>query len=294
MPISLKDKVVLITGASSGFGADAAHLFAKEGAAVVLSARRIDRLQLLAEDIHNEGGEAVALPVDISDRIEIEAMLQAAFEIYGHVDILFNNAGFGRLDFLENLNAPRDIETQVAVNLLGTIQVVRVILPYMLARRQGHIINMASVAGLIGAPTYTIYAATKFGIRGFTEALRREVAPFGIKVSGIYPGPATTEFGLHTGAAEYRKDFKPPAWARLTSEQVARRVVQLAIRPRRTVVMPWWFHPAIWGNSLFPGLVDAIVINSFTRKFHRVQSNELPSTAMDEATSSPVKPEKAD
>jgi NADP-dependent 3-hydroxy acid dehydrogenase YdfG len=268
MAVSLKDKVVLITGASSGFGADAAHLFAKEGAAVVLSARRIDRLQVLAQQIQEEGGEALALPVDISERVEIESMMQAVFEIYGHVDILFNNAGFGRLDFLENLNPPRDIETQVAVNMLGTIQVVRVILPYMIARRQGHIINMSSMAGMIGAPTYTVYAATKFGIRGFTEALRREVSPFGIKVTGIYPGPAATEFGLHTGTAEFKKSFKVPGWTTMKSEDVARAVVKVAKHPRRTVVLPWWFRPIIWVNALFPGLVDAVVARNFTSKYH--------------------------
>jgi hypothetical protein len=268
MAVTLKDKVVLITGASSGFGADAAHLFAKEGAAVVLAARRIDRLQDLAHQIQDEGGEALALPVDIGERVEIEAMMQAVVEIYGRVDILLNNAGFGRLDFLENLSPVRDIETQVAVNLLGTIQVVRVIVPYMIARRQGHIINMASVGGMIGAPTYTIYAATKFGLRGFTEALRRELIPFGIKVSGIYPGPAATEFGLHTGTPEYRKSLKVPGWTRMSSQEVARKVVAVAKRPRRTVIMPWWFHPIIWVNSLLPGLVDAVVTSNFTSKFH--------------------------
>jgi NADP-dependent 3-hydroxy acid dehydrogenase YdfG len=268
MAVTLKDKVVLITGASSGFGADAAHLFAREGAAVVLSARRIDRLQALAQKIQDEGGEALALPVDVSERTDIESMMQAVVEIYGRVDILFNNAGFGRLDFLENLSPPRDIETQVAVNLLGTIQVVRVIVPHMIARRQGHIINMASVAGMIGAPTYTVYAATKFGLRGFTESLRRELIPFGIKVSGIYPGPAVTEFGLHTGSAEFRKSLKVPGWTRMTSQQVARKVVDVAKRPRRSVIIPWWFHPIIWVNSMFPGLVDTIVTRNFTSKLH--------------------------
>ena len=268
MAVPLKDKVVLITGASSGFGADAAHLFAQEGAIVVLAARRIDRLQALAQQIQEAGGEALALPVDVSERVEIESMMQAVFEIYGHVDILFNNAGFGRLDFLENLNPPRDIETQVAVNLLGTIQVVRVILPHMLARRQGHIINMASIAGMIGAPTYTIYAATKFGIRGFTEALRREVGPLGIRVTCIYPGPAATEFGLHTGTAEFKKSFRVPGWTRLKSGDVARAVVQVAKHPRRTVILPWWFRPIIGINALVPGLVDAIVARSFTSKYH--------------------------
>jgi short-subunit dehydrogenase len=269
MAISLKDKVVLITGASSGFGASAAELFAKEGASVVLAARRINRLQDLAEKIQSQGGEALAVPVDISEIAEVEAMIQTVIEIYDHVDILFNNAGFGRLDFLENLSTYRDIEMQVAINLVGTIQVTRAVLPYMIARRQGHIINMSSVAGFIAAPTYSIYSASKYGLRGFTESLRREVAPLGIKVSGIYPGPAETEFGQHTGPpASFKKDFKVSRWATMTSESVAKKVVQVAKRPRRTMVLPWWFRPIIWVNYIFPPLIDWVILKNFTEKYH--------------------------
>jgi len=288
MAISLKDKVVLITGASSGFGADAAHLFAKEGASVVLAARRIDRLQELAIKIQEEGGEAMAIPVDVSERIEIEEMVQTIFEIYGHVDILFNNAGFGRLDYLENLHSGRDIETQLNVNLLGTILMTRVVLPYMIERKQGHIINMSSVSGYFAAPTYSIYAATKFGMRGFTEAVRREVAPFGIKVSGIYPGPAQTEFGLHTRTGEGKKGFPLPGWATMSSEFVANKVVQVAKNPRRSLVLPWWFNVPLWANDRLPGLVDWIILNAFTRKNHqepvppgRPASDEAPTLPPD-------------
>jgi NADP-dependent 3-hydroxy acid dehydrogenase YdfG len=182
MAVSLKDKVVLITGASSGFGADAAHLFAQEGAVVVLAARRIDRLQAVAQQIQEAGGEALALPVDIGERVEIESMMQAVFEIYGQVDILFNNAGFGRLDFLENLNPLRDIETQVAVNLLGTIQVVRVILPYMMARRQTH--NSWLHAGMIGAPLHHLRGPSLASVVSSRPCARLDL---GIKVSCIYP-----------------------------------------------------------------------------------------------------------
>jgi uncharacterized protein len=268
MTISLKDKVVLITGASSGFGADSAELFAKEGASVILSARRIDRLQELAVKIQAGGGEAMAVPVDISSRTDIEGMVQTVFEIYGHIDILFNNAGFGRLDWLEDLKPRRDIETQVAVNLLGSIQMTRAILPHMIQRRSGHIINMISVAGLIAAPTYTIYSATKYGLHGFTEALRREVAPFGIKVSGIYPGPASTEFGAHTGEAPFKKGFKIPHWAIMPSDYVAQNVIQVAKNPRRSLIIPWWFHLIIWSNALLPGLVDWVIQSKFTGKYH--------------------------
>jgi NADP-dependent 3-hydroxy acid dehydrogenase YdfG len=267
MAIDLKGKVVLITGASSGFGEDAARLFAQEGASVVLAARRIERMQAEVARIHAQGGEAMATPVDVTNRADIENMVKSVLENYGRIDILFNNAGFGRLDWLENLTPDRDIETQIAVNLTGVIEVTRAVLPFMIAQRSGHIINMSSVAGWLAAPMYTVYAATKFGVRGFTDALRREAAAYNIHVSGIYPGPAATEFGQHTGQSE-QKQFKAPSWTIMTSEYVARQVVALAKRPRRRLILPWWFRPAIWADDRLPWLVDWLIKIGFTNK-HR-------------------------
>jgi NADP-dependent 3-hydroxy acid dehydrogenase YdfG len=267
MAIDLKGKVVLITGASSGFGEDAAKLFAKEGAVVVLAARRIERMQAEVERIQAQGGSAMATPVDVVNHADIENMIKSVIENYERIDILFNNAGFGRLDWLENLHPGRDIETQIAVNLSGLIEVTRGVLPLMIAQGSGHIINMSSVAGWLAAPMYSVYAATKFGVRGFTDALRREVAPYGIQVSGIYPGPAQTEFGDHTGQSAL-KNFKAPAWTTMTSEYVARRVVQVAKRPRRRLIFPWWFRPAIWADDNLPWLVDWIIKTGFTNQ-HR-------------------------
>ena len=267
----LKDKVVLITGASSGFGEDAARLFAREGCKVVLAARRLDRLQNLVEEIQMESGEAVAIPVDVTNRTDIDNMVQSALDLYGRIDIVFNNAGFGRLNWLENLTPDREIETQVQVNLLGVIQITRAVLPHMLARRQGQIINMSSVAGLIASPLYTIYSATKFGVRAFTDALRREVAPFGIKVTGIYPGPARTEFGQHTGNSDMRRVVSRIASWRMSSEYVARRVVGLAKHPRRSLVIPWWYSLVVGFDTLFPFLVDWILY-PFVRHYHKPQT----------------------
>jgi short-subunit dehydrogenase len=265
----LKGKVVLITGASSGFGEDAARLFAREGCKVVLAARRVDRLQTLNGKIEADGGESIVIPVDVTDRAEIGLMVQSALDLYGHIDILFNNAGFGRMDWLENLDPERDIEQQVQVNLLGVIQVTRALLPHMLARRSGHIINMSSVAGLVAAPMYTIYAAAKFGVRAFSDALRREVSPFGIRVSTIHPGPSRTEFGLHTGASSgIRHRLNVFARMSMTSEYVARRVVDLARRPRRSLVIPWWYHIVSAFESAFPWVVDWFV-SSFVKRHHK-------------------------
>jgi len=270
MSDSLKDKVVIITGASSGFGEDAARLFAKEGCKVVLAARRLDRLQTLANDIQSKGGEAVAIPMDVVQRADVDLMVKSAIDLYGHIDILFNNAGFGRLDWLENLDTARDIETQVDVNLLGVIQVTRAVLPYMLKQRFGHIINMSSVAGWIAAPLYTIYSATKFGVRAFTDALRREVSAFGIKVSGIYPGPAETEFGHHTGNSKTKRSLDMFKGLSMTSEYVARRVVKLAKQPRRVVIIPWWYNLVIGLDVFVPGLVDCFLRVFFTGPNHKI------------------------
>lgn len=256
---SLKDKVVLITGASSGFGEDAARLFAKEGCKVVLAARRLDRLQALADSIQRAGGEALAIPMDIVNCADIENMVKSALDLYGQIDILFNNAGIGRADWFENHTVERDIDLLVQVNLTGLMQVTRAVLPHMLARRSGHIINMCSVAGLIAPPLMTTYAASKFGVRAFTDALRREVAPLGIQVSGIYPGPASTEFGQHIGKTRALSSLKKTFDIHMTSEYVARRVVGVAKRPCRSLVIPWWFRIVTTFDMLFPIVVDWII-----------------------------------
>ncbi len=252
----LENKVILITGASSGFGEDAALLFAREGCKLVLAARRINRLQNLAERIQDSGGEALAIPVDITNRADIENMVRSALDLYGQIDILFNNAGIGRVDWFENHMPERDIDMLVRVNLIGLMQVTRAVLPHMLARRQGHIINMISVAGLISPPLIASYSASKFGARAFTDALRREVAPLGIKVSGIYPGPAVTEFGQHIGRNNAYGSIRSKFRARMSSEYVTRRVVEVAKHPRRSLVIPWWFRIVTTFDMLFPVVVD--------------------------------------
>jgi len=255
MAIDLRNKVVLITGASSGFGEDAARLFAMEGCRVVLAARRLERLQALAAEIQNAGGEALAIPVDVSQPAEIEVMVQTALDLYGNIDILFNNAGYGSLDWFEKLDPDRNIETIIKVNLIGTMLVTRAILPYMLKRRRGHIINMSSVAGLIAPPLYTTYSAGKYGVRAFTDGLRREVRPFGIRVTGIYPGPATTEFQQ----ARTRSNVKRIKSPHLSSRYVAERVVTVAKHPVRSLVIPWYFRLITGFDTLFPVIVDWIL-----------------------------------
>ncbi|HET9912706.1 MAG TPA: SDR family oxidoreductase [Anaerolineales bacterium] len=259
----LSGKVVLITGASSGFGEAAAKLFAQEGCKIVLAARRMERLEELANEIHANGGEALPVSVDVTQPSQIESMVKAAVDRYSRIDILFNNAGFGRLDWFEALDPIKDIQGQINVDLLGVIWTARAVLPQMYRQRSGHIINMASMAGWAAPPLYTVYSAAKFGVRGFTESLRREARPFGVKVSALYPGGAATEFQKHVGGNKAKQRFRTPAWLTLTAEDVARAVVTLAKRPRRSLILPRVMAFSIFLNSHFTEISDAIQARAF-------------------------------
>jgi uncharacterized protein len=258
-------KVVIITGASAGIGEASARAFGRAGARLVLAARRLDRLQALAAEIQgaSTGAQVLALAADVSRQADRQQLIEAARDRFGRVDVLFNNAGFGRLDWLENLDPVKDIEAQLAVNVLGLIQTTRQVLPVMIAQKSGHIINMASMAGLIATPTYSVYAASKFAVRGFSEALRREVTPWGLRVSAVFPGGVATEFGSQAGI-QRQTQTTTPAWLRLSADDVANAVVGLVQRPRATVILPWFFGLASVANTLMPGLVDWAILHRFT------------------------------
>ncbi len=266
---SLAGKVVFVTGASSGIGEAAARLFAREGCPVVLTARRIERLQQLASQIESSGGRALPLAMDVSQPEQIDAAVKAALAAYGQIDILFNNAGFGRLDWLEALDPVKDIKAQLNVDLLGAILTARAVLPHMYSRHSGHIINMASVAGWIAPPLYTIYSAAKFGMRGFSDALRREALPRGVNVSAIYPGSVATEFNQHIGSSPAKRRFTTPVWLTLSAEDVAHSVVDLAHHPRRGLITPWYMVAAKFLNSHFAALSD-LVQSSAASKYHQL------------------------
>jgi short-subunit dehydrogenase len=256
--------VILITGASSGIGAATARRFAGAGYRVVLAARRQARLQALATELRQAGGQVMPVTTDMCKLEQIQELVRLTLESYGRIDILFNNAGFGCLDWLEELDPEHGVQELIQVNLTGLVWMAQAVLPAMIQQRSGHIINMSSVAGLLAPPTYTVYSATKFGARGFSEALRREVRLFGIHVSGIYPGVVVTEFAGHTGF-DSKTEMKSPGWLTLSAEQVAEAVWRLARRPRRMLVIPWYYLPVHWFNTVFPGLVDWIVEFFFVR-----------------------------
>jgi short-subunit dehydrogenase len=263
--MDIKGKVAIVTGASSGIGEATAREFGREGAKVVIAARRVDKLQALAQEIYALGNGAGCLVVqaDLSKLEDIQTLIDQTLSKFGRIDILVNNAGFGRLDWLEKLDPIKDIQAQIDVNVMGVIQTTRLVLPVMIKQRSGSIINMGSMAGLVGTPTYTIYAASKHAVHGFSEALRREVKPWGIDVSMIYPGGVVTEFGQHAGIKRKTK-ATTPKFLLLTAEDVGRAVVKLVRRPRGMWIIPWLWSPTALLNKLFPSFVDYTTITRFT------------------------------
>lgn len=263
--MDIKGKVVVVTGASSGIGEATARQFGRAGAHVVLAARRRDRLEALAQEIHDmmTGAETLVVQADMSKLEDIESLVAQTLNRFGRIDVLVNNAGFGRLNWLEQLDPKNDIQAQFDVNVLGVVQATRQVLPVMLRQRAGHIINMCSMAGLIATPTYTIYAASKHAVHGFSEALRREVKPWGINVSLIYPGGVTTEFAQHAGHRR-KTQTTTPRFLLLSAEDVARAVVELARRPRPMWILPWLWTVLVILNKLFPPIIDYLAIHRFT------------------------------
>jgi short-subunit dehydrogenase len=263
--MDIQGKVVIVTGASSGIGEATVREFGREGARVVLAARRVNRLESLAKEINamGTGAETLVVEADLSRLEDIQTLIDQTLERFGRIDVLVNNAGFGRLDWLENLDPIKDIEAQFDVNVLGVVQTTRQALPTMIKQRSGHIINMGSMAALVATPTYTIYAASKHAVHGFSEALRREVKPWGIDVSMIYPGGVKTEFSEHAGIKRKTK-ATTPKFLLLSAEDVGRAVVQLVRRPRAMLIIPWLWSVTVLLNKLFPLFVDYTTINKFT------------------------------
>lgn len=260
-----KGKVVIVTGASSGIGEATARQFGREGAKVVLAARRVDKLEALANEIAGmgTGAEVLVVQADLSKLEDIQSLIQKTLDKFGRIDVLVNNAGFGRLDWLEKLEPVKDIQGQFDVNVMGVIQTTRQALPVMIKQRSGHIIQMCSMAGLVGTPTYTIYSACKHAVHGFSEALRREVKPWGIDVSMVYPGGVTTEFGSHAGIKRKTK-ATTPRFMLLTADDVGRAVVSLVRRPRAMWIIPWLWTFTMWMNRNFNWFVDYTTITRFT------------------------------
>jgi NADP-dependent 3-hydroxy acid dehydrogenase YdfG len=192
MSANIAGKVVVITGASSGLGEAAARLLSEQGATVVLGARRFDRIQSLASELSNSGGKALAVATDVTDVDQVKALVDAAVQAYGRIDVMINNAGLMPHSPLERLKVD-EWDRMVDVNLKGVLYGIAAALPYMREQKAGHIINVSSVAGHKVSQAGAVYAATKHAVRALSEGLRQEVKPYNIRTTVISPGAVATE-----------------------------------------------------------------------------------------------------
>jgi NADP-dependent 3-hydroxy acid dehydrogenase YdfG len=190
--VNLRGAVVVVTGASSGFGELAALRFAAAGSEVVLAARRIERLEALAARIGERGGSALPVRCDVTDLDEVLALRDRVSERFSRCDVLVNNAGISGGGRFEDVDLDRVVRV-VDVNLLGVIRCTKVFLPMMIERGRGHVINVASLAGRFATPGIAVYGATKHGVVAFSEALAVELAPHRVLVTSINPGFSETE-----------------------------------------------------------------------------------------------------
>jgi len=189
---NIEGKVVVITGASSGLGESTARHLAELGATVVLGARRVDRIDALARELTANGQPALAVQTDVTDRVQVQRLVDAAIARFGRIDVMINNAGLMPHSPLERLKID-DWDRMIDVNLKGVLYGIAAALPPMQAQKSGHIINVSSVAGHKVRPGGAVYSATKHAVRALSEGLRQEVKPYNIRTTVISPGAVDTE-----------------------------------------------------------------------------------------------------
>jgi NADP-dependent 3-hydroxy acid dehydrogenase YdfG len=189
----IKDKIVLITGASSGIGYSTAMALSKEGAKIVAGARRIERLEELKKSVESQGGEIIIQKLDVTKLDDCNNFAKIAIERYGNIDVLVNNAGIMPLSFFKNQKVD-EWDRMVDVNIKGVFYCTSAVIPFMLNNKSGHIVNISSTAGRIVFPAGSVYCATKHAIAAFSEGLRQEFSQrSNIRVSCIEPGVVATE-----------------------------------------------------------------------------------------------------
>ncbi len=260
----IKDKVVLITGASSGIGRETAVAFAREGAHVVLAARRKDMIDEILRLLPEGGERHLSLRADITDEHSVQSLVKETVSRFGRIDILINNAGLRHVGLVKDLDMAK-VEKVIATNLLGAIRVTREVLPHMLRQADGHIITVSSFLGARGAYLRSVYAASKFGVEGFMESLRSEVSHKGIRISVIRPSTVATD---SQASVEIDTHAELPVFDEQTIDKIAMAIVRLAKRPQREYVVGLFSKVTLFVNRLFPSVMDRIIAGDFIKRMN--------------------------
>ncbi len=256
---TFKDKVVIITGASSGIGRELAFQLADQGAWLALAARNTERLEASKAECQKRGGKAIAVPADVSVPAQCAELVRRTMEEYGRIDALVNNAGITMWANFEEVSDLSIFEQIMRVNYLGSVYCTHYALPY-LKQSRGQVVGISSLTGKTGVPTRSGYAASKHAMVGFFDSLRIEVAPYGVSVTMIYPSFVASE----VRARAFGPDGKPLVTSPvregdvMTVEMCARLIIGAMAKRKRELVMTLRGKLGQWLKLIAPGLVDKI------------------------------------
>src|SRR5579864_9471472 len=242
MSDNIAGKIVVITGASSGLGEASARFLCAQGASVVLGARRVDRIQALAGELTGTGGKALALRTDVTHREQVQALVDAAVQTYGKIDVMINNAGLMPQSPLERLKVD-DWDRMIDVNIKGVLYGIAAALPYMKRQKSGHIINVSSVAGHKVRPGGAVYSATKHAVRVLSEGLRQEVKPYNIRTTVISPGAVDTELPNSITEPDIAENIRKVYELAIPAESFARAVAFAMSQPEDVDVNEILYRP---------------------------------------------------
>jgi len=259
--MDFSNKVVVITGASSGIGEAAAMEFAKRKSSVVLVARRKENLESVAKKLAKYGSEILICQCDVSKWQKVEQMSKTVLDKFGRIDILVNNAGFAIYGSVLELKI-EEIESQMETNYFGMAYCTKAFLPKMLEQKAGHIVNVASVAGSFGLPGIASYCASKFAMLGFSEGLHHELKGTGVGITVVSPIMVRTNFFDHPSFKSMPK-YSPTS---LSSKTVAKAIVKASTSPRLEIIVPPYVRGAVWLKHTIPYLINPILGAAFRKQ----------------------------
>jgi short-subunit dehydrogenase len=259
--VDFKNKIILITGASSGIGKETAMEFAKLGANIILVARKKDKLEQVANELKKFNVSTLICQCDISKKDQVKEMSKTVLEKFESVDVLVNNAGFAIYGSVADLTVD-EIESQMETNYFGMIYCIKNFLPSMLKKKSGHIVNVASVAASFGLPGIASYCASKFAMLGFSEGLKHELKNTGVGITVVSPIMVRTNFFDHSSFENMPK-FSPTS---LSSETVAKAILKAANSPRLEIIVPSVVRGAVWMKNTFPYFINPILGKSFKKQ----------------------------
>ena len=260
--MDFKNKVVVITGASSGIGEATAIKFAKKHANVVLVARRKEKLLEVEKKISNCSGSSLVCQCDVSNKDQVEQMAKTVLQTYGRIDILVNNAGFVIYGKVSELST-EEIVAQMETNYFGMIYCTKAFLPQMLEQHSGHFVNVASIGASFSAPGVASYCATKYAMLGFSEGLKHELYDTGVDLTVVSPIMVRTPLFDHPSFENFSK-FS--AGISLSSETVAKAIIKASNSSRLEIVVPSVARAGIWFKQTFPYFINPVVGNSFRKQ----------------------------